>query len=102
MSLTGQKIIIEAADFILVNGSTFINESVVQTECSCSTLGKPCAPWNFSYPDLYDEYGIFTNNISQQINNMSELLINTATFVSQYGLYINSTTIKYSIIGLFS
>lgn len=29
-------------------------------------------------------------------------MVNTATFISQYGLIINSTTIKYSIIGLFS
>lgn len=101
VTLTGSKIYIISEQDIVITGSSFVNESIVQTECSCISLKKNCN-WSFAYPQLFDLYGNF--NITPYFQNPNYTMTpnNSATLIAQNQLTINSSTIRYSIIGIFS
>lgn len=100
--LTGARVWLYAGNSLLLQNSNFVNESVIQTGCSCVDQKGEC-DWQFSYPYLFEAgSGEFNISVFNEEFQYWDPPNNSITIVADNQVEIQASHIKYSIIGIFS
>lgn len=101
--VNSQDIWLQSNSTIQILSSIIINESLLETDCSCSSDGTgTCTPWTFVYPLLWPSPN---NNIFQIENFTNELSyestpLNSLTIYCLDTIQIVDSLLRFSVMGI--